>query len=90
MQPRASFLGEYLHGDVFEMAAAYAFHIGEAQAFLDGNKRTGIHAALSFLALNGFRVEDPESALYDAMIEIANGTRTKAQLATLLRELAKV
>lgn len=29
------------------MAAAYAFHIGEAQAFFDGNKRTGLDAALT-------------------------------------------
>jgi death-on-curing protein len=27
------------------MAAAYAFHIAESQAFLDGNKRAGLAAA---------------------------------------------
>jgi death-on-curing protein len=39
----------YRGGDVFEIAAAYAFHIAESQAFLDGNKRTGIASALTFL-----------------------------------------
>ncbi|MEO7672739.1 MAG: Fic family protein [Pyrinomonadaceae bacterium] len=39
MTPQASFGGEYLHADLFEMAAAYAFHIAENQPFLDGNKR---------------------------------------------------
>ena len=39
MTPQASFGGEYLHSDIFEMAAAYAFHIAENQPFLDGNKR---------------------------------------------------
>lgn len=37
MTPQASFGGEYLHTDLFEMAAAYAFHIAENQPFLDGN-----------------------------------------------------
>jgi len=32
----------YAQGDLFDVAAAYAFHIAEAQAFLDGNKRTGM------------------------------------------------
>jgi death on curing protein len=31
----------YGEGDLFEIAAAYAFPIAESQAFFDGNKRTG-------------------------------------------------
>jgi len=38
MTAQASFGGEYLHQNIFEMAAAYAFHIAENQPFLDGNK----------------------------------------------------
>ena len=90
MQPQATFGGAYLHEDLFAMAAAYAFYIGQAQAFLDGNKRTAIDAALTFLVLNGFPVEDQESALYEAMIAIAERKMTKEQLASLLRELARV
>lgn len=88
MQPQASFDGEYLHDDLFSMAAAYAFHIAESQAFVDGNKRTGVDAALTFLAFNGYRVADAESSLYLALLEVADRTMTKAQLATLLRQLA--
>jgi death-on-curing protein len=54
--PRQSFDGQFLHGDVFEMAAAYAFHLAESQAFVDGNKRAGLAAAYAFLALNGYRL----------------------------------
>lgn len=43
--PRQSFGGEYLHTTLFEMAAAYAFHIAESQGFVDGNKRAGLAAA---------------------------------------------
>lgn len=38
--------------DLFELAAAYAFHIAEAQAYLDGNKRTAVSSAISFLKMN--------------------------------------
>ena len=90
MQPQAGFGGEYLYEDIFTMAAVYAHGISEGQTFVDGNKRTGVDAALTFLALNGFRVEDPGMALYEAMIEIAQHNLTKEQLASLLRELAGV
>jgi death-on-curing protein len=37
----------YGNGDLYEVAAAYAYHIAESQAYLDGNKRTGVEAALA-------------------------------------------
>ncbi len=87
MTPQASFGGEYLHQDLFEMAAAYAFHIAENPPFLDGNKRTALVAALVFLDFNGFVVLDPERKLYAALIDIANKTMDKIDLADLLRSL---
>lgn len=86
--PRTSFGGQFLHADVFEMGAAYAFHIAQSQAFLDGNKRTGLLAALVFLEWNGFDVTDPRCELYEAMIAIAERRLDKKALAELLRSLA--
>ena len=40
--------------DLAEIAAAYAFGIVKAHAFVDGNKRTGFVTALTFLRLNGY------------------------------------
>ena len=70
------------------MAAAYAFHIAQNQPFVDGNKRTGLLAALVFLDLNGVAVPDPAGRLYDAMIAIAEHRMDKASLRALLSELA--
>lgn len=86
--PQAYFAGQFLHEDLFAMAAAYAYHIAQNQPFLDGNKRTGLAAALLFLSLNAVEVRDPSSRLYDAMIAIAEHRLDKAALAGLLRELA--
>jgi death on curing protein len=86
--PRASFGEAYLHEDLPHMAAAYAFHIAQNQPFVDGNKRTGLVAALVFLDLNGVTVLDPQERLYDAMIAIAERRLDKDGLAELLRELS--
>lgn len=88
MMPQASFGETYLHEDLAQMASAYAFHIAQNQPFLDGNKRTGLVAALVFLDLNDVTVLDPEEKLFDAMIAIAERRMDKHGLAELLRELA--
>ena len=67
-QARVTFEGQYLHKGIFEMAAAYVFHLAENQPFLDGNKRTALNAAIAFLGLNGFDAIDPDGKLYSAMI----------------------
>ena len=47
----------YGGGDLSDIAAAYAFHTVEAQAFLDGEKRGAVGAALTFLEGNGVSSE---------------------------------
>jgi death-on-curing protein len=87
--PYVSFQDQFLHSDIFEMAAAYAFHISRNHPFVDGNKRTALAAALVFLELNGISLSDPEEKLYDVMISLASGNIAKAGLAAVLRELER-
>jgi death on curing protein len=86
--PCATFEGHFLHEGPFAKAAAYAFHIAQNQPFVDGNKRTGLAAALVFLDLNGITIADPNGRLYTAMIDIAEKRLDKQGLGNLLRELA--
>lgn len=86
--PRASAGGELAHEDLFAMAAAYAFHVAQNQPFLDGNKRTGLLAALVFLELNGVAIRDPDGRLHDAMLGIAERRLDKTGLAATLSALA--
>lgn len=83
--PRASFDGEYLHGDIFEMAAAYWYHIVKNHPFVDGNKRTGTAAALVFLEINGIDVEADEMSVADLTIAVATGQASKTVVAGFLR-----
>ncbi|HEX3800688.1 MAG TPA: type II toxin-antitoxin system death-on-curing family toxin [Verrucomicrobiae bacterium] len=78
----------YEKADVFAIAAAYAFHIAEAQAFLDGNKRTGAASAIVFLRLNGIKIPEDDGSIFKAMIGLANKQLDKAGLAVILRKLA--
>ena len=86
--PQQTFDGAFVHEDLFAMAAAYAFHIAQNQPFVDGNKRTGLLAALVFLDLNGVAIGDPDGSLYEAMIAIAEKRMDKTGLTDLLRTLA--
>jgi death-on-curing protein len=77
----------YGDGDLFEIAAAYAFHIAESQSFLDGNKRTAVQAALDFLEINGVDTSPlPELATYEAMIRVANHEVGRPGLGVFFRE----
>lgn len=87
--PQATFDGRYLHEDLFAMAAAYAFHLAESQAFLDGNKRTGLAVAYVFLGLNGYRLREAGETLYAAMIAVSAHALDKAGLARTFRDLAE-
>ncbi len=88
-QATATCGGKYLHSGLFEMAPAYAFHIAENHPFVDGNKRTALNAAIVFLGLNGFDVVDDEARLYGAMMGVATGAWSKAQMAELLERLSE-
>jgi len=88
-QASSTYDGEYLHNGLFEMAAAYAFHMQRIKPFLDGNKRTALNAAIVFLGLNGFDVVDDEGMLYAAMIGLSTGEWSKGRMAALLERLSE-
>ena len=83
--PQAGLADRYLHADLFEMAAAYLFHIVRNHPFVDGNKRVGAVAALVFLALNGVEVKVSNDALVAEVLAVARGEFGKAEVAAFLR-----
>ena len=64
LMAQQSAFGEDAYPTVPEKAAAYGFFIAEAQAFIDGNKRSAAIAMEAFLILNGYelRMSDDEIA----------------------------
>ena len=80
-----TFGGEYLHDGVGAMAAAYLFHVCQADAYVDGNKRTGVLAALVFLRVNGVDQLPPAEELEAMTFAVAGGQMDKAELTRRFR-----
>lgn len=87
--PSAGMGGEYFHSDVFEMAAAYLFHIVKNHPFVDGNKRVGTAAALAFLEFNGMGVDVSNDKVVDLVLSVAEGKTPKSAVAEFLRKHAR-
>src|ERR1700734_2131220 len=78
--PQATFGGEFLHTSIPAMAAAYLFHLCQNHAFIDGNKRAGANAAITFLLMNDWEPAFDEDELVELVLSVASGTSSKARL----------
>lgn len=86
--PRSSFGGQFLHVDLYEMAAAYLYHIVCNHPFVDGNKRAGTASALTFLDMHGIQVDISDDSLVELVLSVAEGGTSKAAVADVLRKHA--
>ena len=87
--PEAGFGEDYLHSDLFEMAAAYLFHIVQNHPFVDGNQRTGAVAALVFFHLNDVEITVDDDALERRVRGVAAGKMRKETVADFFRRHAE-
>src|SRR5688572_11110318 len=83
--PQASFSGQWLHADLFEMAAVYLYHIVQNHPFINVNKRTGAAAAIIYLAMNDVEIEADEDGLVDLTLAVARGELGKQEIAAFFR-----
>ena len=81
---RAMNLAAYTDAGLAETAAAYAFGISRAHAFVDGNKRTALVTALTFLRLNGFSFRPSPVEGVRMMEDLASGQISEAEFAKWL------
>lgn len=57
--------------DIAKLAATYAFHLSQAHAFLDGNKRIAAAVAGVFLEINGAWLSASENEIIELFLDIA-------------------
>jgi len=85
-RPRNKFACE--QGELMHCAAAYAYGICKAHAFVDGNKRTAFVTAATFLRLNGWSIRpDPINGV-QAMEQLATDTLSESQFSAWLHQIA--
>ncbi len=78
--PQATFGGEFLHTSIPAMAAAYLFHLCQNHAFIDGNKRVGANAAITFLLMNDWEPAFGEDELAELVLSVASDGLSKPRL----------
>jgi death-on-curing protein len=84
--PQGGFGGHYLHSDLYEMAAAYLFHLVQNHPFLDRNKRVGAATTLVFLTMNGVETRITNQVLVDMVLAVAKGKVDKPAIAEFFRK----
>ncbi len=87
--PAAGVGEDYLHADIYEMAAAYLFHLVRNHPFVDGNKRTGAAAAIVFLIMNGMDLYAAEKDLEKMVRAAAEGKTGKTGITEFFRKYAR-
>jgi death on curing protein len=85
-EPQASYNSRYLYQDIFAMSSAYAYGIIKNHPFIDGNKRTGIVSALTFLEYNGYEINLSQNQLYKLAISIATSKTAIPKVASVLKK----
>ena len=89
LAPQSSFGGESPYADIIEIAAAYLFYLCRNHPFLDGNKRTGMMAAIVFLRLNGLETKPDSEAWEKLMLDVASSKLDRDATTRGLRKLVK-
>lgn len=84
-QPQTSFGSNYLHKDIYEMAAAYLYHLVKNHPFVDGNKRIAALSAAVFLEVNGYLVIADEDEFELLVMNAAQSLVNKNQIADFFR-----
>jgi len=87
--PISSFGGQFLHSDLFEMAAAYLYHLVKNHAFVDGNKRVATVAALVFLELNKNEVDADDTEFERLVLDVIENKCSKSGVVEFLRQNSK-
>lgn len=70
---RASFDGKDLYYGIFEKATALFESLCKNHSFIDGNKRTAVVSAATFLHINGYDVEFDFKKAEKFVIDVAEG-----------------
>lgn len=87
--PQAAYRGVSPFADLVEVAAAYLFYLCRNHAFVDGNKRTAMAAAIVFLRLNSIETAKDSDAWESLVLDVAASKLDREQAAARLKKLLK-
>ena len=80
----------YESADLVTCAATYAYHVAQAHAFVDGNKRVAAAISEIFLDINGARLNATNEQLVTLFLGIAAGKLTRGEVEEFYKRFAIV
>jgi death-on-curing protein len=75
----------YENADLVKCAATYAYHLTQAHAFVDGNKRLAAAITETFIESNGSELLMDDDQVVRLFLDIAAGILTRDHVEELLR-----
>lgn len=88
LAPIATLDQSLLYKTIFEMAGAYLVGLSRNHAFIDGNKRTAVACASTFLLMNGIGLSVDHDEMVEFVMDIVCKKLDVAVVATFLEERA--
>lgn len=82
----ATFGGTELYPTKEEKAAKICYSLVSNHAFVDGNKRIGVYVMLSFLELNGIRIEANDEDVIHLGLSVADGSMHYEEILEWIRQ----
>lgn len=82
----ATFGGEEQYPSKEEKAASLAYSLISNHAFVDGNKGIGVYVMLSFLELNGIRIEASDDDVIKLGLSTADGSMKRDEILAWIME----
>lgn len=88
-RPKSSFGGQDLYPTIFLKAAALIHSLLRNHAFVDGNKRTSMFSAMTFLELNGYKFLVGQKELVNFALKVENEKLEVEEISKWLKEHIK-
>ncbi len=76
----------YENADLAACAATYSYHLTQAHAFVDGNKRIAAAVAEIFLEINGARLNATNEQIVSLFMDIAAGNSSRDEVEQFFRQ----
>ncbi len=89
MRPQTTFAGRDLYSSLFEKTAVLTYSLIINHPFVDGNKRTGIVAALIFTEINGFKIVCSDKELLSLSLRVVSKKINLQNLADWFKKHSK-
>ncbi len=87
--PKSTMFGAFLYETVYDMAAAYLYHLVQNHPFLDGNKRTGAGIALTFLQINKVKLILKQDKYEELVLRVAQGECLQDEISEFFRKCSR-